>query len=176
MSKDSGDRHPNSVSVEDILWYHEIASTMIDERVCNHELVPCLRPNGVQYDHKAPLAGLEIWWRPSPDHLEHSDAMNMACFGSACKLGFDEGLVTFNRGYLAGFQGLTRLQQDEIVRSYMIAREARLSPSTTFVDHVKHLLEDTPGLSAMVKRRISVSREEHEAFIRAYIERRDKLK
>lgn len=80
----------------------------------------------------------------------------MACFGSACKLGFDEGLVIFNRGYMAGFQNLTRRQQDELVGSYMLARRSTHSPRISFVEHVMYFMTDMPELKRMVQRRISL--------------------
>ena len=105
-----------------------IATKMLDENNCNHELVPCYRPKGVTYmslDRRVPwdgVAGLEMWWRPARTEPQKAQDRALADWMTACKQGLEIRWVDFLRGYMSGFAGLGQKDKDRVVLSFITDR------------------------------------------------------
>jgi hypothetical protein len=133
--------------------YHlaeKIANSMLDDRFCNHEDLPCARPNGKGYGVAGSMAGLqslEMWWRPARTDYQTAQAIATGAFTAACKAGFKGNWMEFFRGYRAGFPELERKEQERVVERFieqcqkgMVVNRFNWT-SKPFVDFVKGYLE-----------------------------------
>lgn len=103
---------------------HKTMSVMLNRDVCNHEDLPCDRPNGKSFRAEGPwrgLASLDIWWRPARSEIQKEQDKVIRSFMRACKIGYRGDFVEFARAYRGGLGAIDPSVQDKIVYSFLAA-------------------------------------------------------